>query len=114
MKKPMKFWNFFGSKEENIDGLEDEAGNILESLDNKDEIWLKDWYYRLKEKFKFNVNKRMENVLDWKDYLENVRQIYYASMAMGGGDEDGSLGETIREASIRAGEIENRFASLLE
>ena len=110
----MGLFDIFLDKEGKIEKLENETSRLLESLKNRDQIWMKDWYLRLREKFKHNQNQLLNNAIDWKDYVYSEWQMNHVAMAMGGGDEDGYLGESLREDSIKQFEIENRFAGLLE
>ena len=74
-------------------------------------------YIRLKEKFKHEPEKRIKVVRDWFDYLNALREFYFAAKLLDVDMEEGAsdrFDEKIKEPVIRKDEIEKRFDELLE
>lgn len=78
---------------------------------------MKDWYIRLKEKYKHDVTKQVQLAEDWMNYAYNVSSKstnFYLSLDAQEEDADSEeREEKAREAHLKIEEIENRFASLL-
>ncbi len=78
---------------------------------------MRDWYIRLKEKYKHDQTKLVQLAEDWKDYAFNLSSKninHYLWLE----DEDKEssderYGKT-REAHMKIEEIENRFANMLD
>ena len=121
----MGIFDYFenASIEKRIQKAEDAANSVWKLIDKKDDFLpydhelleqMKIWYLRLKEKYKHDRKQSLQIATDWNDYLQNEFTSSHAAMAMGGGDEDGKLGNMIEEGSTSNFEIENRFVGLLD
>ena len=91
-----------------------DSGSYLGDEEVERATWLKDWYLRLKEKYKYDRKQLLQITQDWRDYVDcQTTTLEVAFGGMGGGDADGILENMIAESSASTYEIENRFASLL-
>ena len=95
------------SKDKSIYGREDFEENILK---------MREWYVRLKEKYKHDNAKLIEIARDWKDYTYNQSSkstnVY---LWMEEEDEESAkeLDQETKDNIFVIQEIENRFASML-
>ena len=73
---------------------------------------MKNWYVRLKEKFKHDIQKLLQLAEDWKDYAYNLSSKntnHYLYLENG----ENNRVEKAREAHLKIEEIENRFSEML-
>jgi len=137
----MSFSDFFntpiitfslGTAEMKIKKYEKLAETFLDSLErdgefmygkkdlDKEILLMKDWYARLKEKYKHDKEKLVKIAEDWKDYIFHQSQFSsgnYLWLESGlkddGGKEQRGMEQEIKENLFAIQEIENRFAHLL-
>lgn len=77
---------------------------------------MKDWYIRLKEKYKHDQSRLVRLAEDWKDYAYNLSRQNSSHYLWLESEDDESSKEHQdkgREAYLRVEEIENRFANEL-
>ncbi|MBX4198403.1 hypothetical protein KW782_03660 [Candidatus Parcubacteria bacterium] len=98
-----------------ISGLKT-IGKIAYGKEELDEevLQMKDWYIRLKEKYKHDNEKLVMVAQDWMDYIFNKDQYstgFY--LMLENNDEDRDRRDELKENIFKSEEIENRFAHLL-
>ena len=77
---------------------------------------MKDWYIRLKEKYKHDTQKLVQLAEDWKDYAYNLSRkgssnyLWLESESESDGEDHY---QEARESHLKLEEIENRFAEML-
>lgn len=82
---------------------------------DKEILLMKDWYVRLREKYKHNTEQLIKIAEDWKDYTYNQSHSQsnkYLWFEAEVNSEDYRQDE-IRESTFKIEELENRFAHLL-
>lgn len=84
--------------------------------DDPEVLRMKDWYIRLKEKYKHEMPRLLQIAEDWKDYTYSIQSKntnHYLSLEAEDKEEGNERSDKAREAYLRTEEIENRFADLL-
>lgn len=88
-------------------GIEDDEPEVLR---------MKDWYIRLKEKYKHDTNRLLQLAEDWSDYVYNLSRKgsqHYLWLESEDKEEGESHYQEARESYLKIEEIENRFAEML-
>ena len=87
-----------------------------EENDPPELLRMKDWYIRLKEKYKHDQQKLVQLAEDWKDYAYNLSSKNinnYLWLESKDVDNSKDNSDKAREAYLKIEEIENRFADML-
>lgn len=81
--------------------------------DDPEVIRMRNWYIRLKEKYKYDKTKLMNIAEDWKDYtycLSSKNINAFLSIESEDSESERQHTDKARESYLRIEEIENRFA----
>lgn len=82
--------------------------------DEPEVLRMRDWYTRLKEKYKHDQSKLVQLAEDWKDYAYNLSRKnsqHYLWLESEDDQEGKSHYEEARNSYLKIEEIENRFAN---
>ena len=117
-----------GTPEKRIEKLEEFAESMLSSYrttnkvsygqdsDDPEVLRMKDWYTRLKEKYKHDKVHLLQLAEDWKDYTYNLSSKNinnYLSLETQDNEDSNENSSKARDSYLRIEEIENRFADML-
>lgn len=114
--------------EKRIEKLEEFAETMLSSYrttnkvsygqdnDDPEVLRMRDWYTRLKEKYKHDKSRLAQLAEDWKDYtysLSSKNINNYLSLEAEDTESSSDHSDKARGSYLRIEEIENRFAEML-